>query len=402
MGNSQLDYSPISDGLPLAAAIKNYYTSASWIEGASTEQVHQVAAMDGVSGIAVFPDLHPGKFGPVGVAVQSRDLHPAFIGNDIGCGMAVYRLSLPARKLRLDKAVQKLRLLSEGWDGGGEERLFAEGLPPTLFPASLGSIGGGNHFCEIQAVDEVLDSSGGFDAQSLYLLIHTGSRGLGTETFDLLTGEQRLRIAAVSSSVNGYMAGHDICVAWARLNRTIVAERVAELLRCDLELVCDVPHNLVSRNHGGFLHRKGAAVAMPGDLAPIAGSRAALSYLVRALPAVVNAFSSISHGSGRKYDRDTMRHRVGQTKSEREALQRNPWGGLAICEDKNLLLEEAASAYKSASVVVDDLASFNLIEPVAAMRPLITFKKANLDVAENDRRTVDAIQRRNERKFRRG
>jgi release factor H-coupled RctB family protein len=97
-----------------------------------------------------------------------------------------------------------------------------------------------------------------------------------------------------------------------------------------------------------------------------------------------------------------MHHRVGRTKSDRYALLRNEWGGLAICEDKGLLLEEAGTAYKSAAVVVDDLTSFGLVEPVAAMRPLITFKKANLDAADDDRRTAGAIQRRNERRFRRG
>jgi release factor H-coupled RctB family protein len=402
MGNPLLDCGPNPDVVSQGVDIFNFYTENSWIEGAATEQIRQVAAMDDVSGVSVFPDLHPGKFGPVGVAVHSHDLHPAFIGNDIGCGMAVYHLDLPVRKLRLDKAAAKLRLLSDIWDGNSEERLGDAGLPVSLFPTSLGTIGGGNHFCEIQAVAEVLGEEGSVDAQSAYLLIHTGSRGLGEQTFDLLNGEARLRIAAESPMVNGYLAGHDVCVAWARLNRRIVAERVADLLGCHFDLVCDVPHNLVSRSDNGFLHRKGAAVAMPGDIAPIAGSRASLSYLVRALPGVVKAFNSISHGAGRKYDRAAMHHRVGRTKSDRDALLRNEWGGLAICEDKGLLLEEAGTAYKSAAVVVDDLTSFGLVEPVAAMRPLITFKKANLDAADDDRRTAGAIQRRNERRFRRG
>ncbi len=402
MGTPIMDCGPKSDVASSTADVFNFYTAASWIEGAATEQVRHLAAMEGVSGIVVFPDLHPGKYGPVGVAVKSRDLHPAFIGNDIGCGMAVYRLSMPLRKLRIDKAASKLRQLSDVFDGNAEERLVEVGLSPRLFPHALGTIGGGNHFCELQAVDEVFGDYGGLDAHSVYLLVHTGSRGLGEQTFDLLGGDHRLRIDNRSSAVESYLAGHDICVSWAKLNRRIVAERVAELLGCDVEPICDVPHNLVSSIGDGYLHRKGAAVALPGDIAPIAGSRASLSYLVRARPEVEAAYNSISHGSGRKYDRAAMHHRVGRTKSERDMLERNQWGGIAICEDKSLLLEEAGPAYKSAAVVVEDLASFSVVEPVAAMRPLITFKKANLDVAEDDRRTAEAIQRRNERRFRRG
>jgi release factor H-coupled RctB family protein len=120
-------------------------------------------------------------------------------------------------------------------------------------------------------------------------------------------------------------------------------------------------------------------------LAPVAGSRATLSHVVRALDGVERSLDGISHGAGRKYDRNAMHGRAGGTKSEREALAGNQWGGVAICDDRNLLVEEAASAYKDAGKVVADLAGFGLVEPVATMRPLVTYKSVQTDIRERER-----------------
>lgn len=117
-------------------------------------------------------------------------------------------------------------------------------------------------------------------------------------------------------------------------------------------------------------------------MAPVAGSRATLSYVVRATEKVVGSLGGISHGAGRKYDRATMHGRVGRTRSERDDLLRNAWGGIAICGDRDLVIEEAPSAYKDAGQVVADLEAVGLVESLAAMRPLVTYKKA---IDEDDR-----------------
>lgn len=90
----------------------------------------------------------------------------------------------------------------------------------------------------------------------------------------------------------------DRTVFWARLNRQIIAERAAEALRADVELVSDVPHNILTQTPDGWLHRKGAAVA--ADLVPVAGARATSSYLLRPL-GQDQALASLSHGAGRRY-----------------------------------------------------------------------------------------------------
>jgi len=88
------------------------------------------------------------------------------------------------------------------------------------------------------------------------------------------------------------------------------------------------------------------------------------------------SLGGISHGAGRKYDRATMHGRSGRNRSERDALLRNEWGGQLICDDRDLVIEEAASAYKDAGRVVQDLVDAGLVQALAAMRPLVTYKKA--------------------------
>jgi release factor H-coupled RctB family protein len=154
----------------------------------------------------------------------------------------------------------------------------------------------------------------------------------------------------------------------------MIAERAAIALRADVRLLADVPHNLARITGDGIIHYKGAAAVGEGMIAPIAGSRATLSHLVRALPGAEASHWGISHGAGRKYDRKAMHGRTGGTRSERDALRSNDWGGIAICDDRNLLIEEAASAYKDVGKVVADLASFGLVQPLATMKPLVTYK----------------------------
>jgi release factor H-coupled RctB family protein len=170
-----------------------------------------------------------------------------------------------------------------------------------------------------------------------------------------------------------YVADHDRAVLWARLNRQIIAERAAEALRADLHLITDAPHNLLSQHLGGWLHRKGAARAADG-LVPLAGSRATPSFLMHPSenPETLN---STAHGAGRKYDRSSMHGRVRAKRSDVEAMQRTPFGGRILCEDRDLLIEEAPLAYKSPQAVIDDLETTGAATQAAMFHPLLTVKK---------------------------
>lgn len=369
------------------AAIRRVFSDKAWVEGAALHQLDEMARLPGVKEIVAFPDLHPGKYGATGVALLSDRVHPLLIGNDIGCGMSLFALDLPLRKLKIDKATARLRLFETQAIGDPSARLEEAGLPAGLFETSLGTIGGGNHFCELQAIDTVVEGEA-FDDQRLYLLVHSGSRGFGASVFDSTVSSQpslKDGLDPASDAGEAWLAAHDRCVAWASLNRQLVAERAALALRAGVERIADIPHNLVRVSDRGGIHHKGAAAVRPGELAPVAGSRASLSHLVRAAEGVSTALGAISHGAGRKYDRASMYGRVGKTRSDREQLLRNAWGGVAICDDRNLVIEEAAAAYKDAGHVVADLAAGGLVEPVATLRPLVTYKKA-VDEVEAERR----------------
>jgi release factor H-coupled RctB family protein len=138
------------------APIHVFASSKSWIEGNATLQLDHVAGLPGVQTVAAMPDLHPGKYGPVGCAILADRIHPQLVGSDIGCGMGLFELDIAARKLRLDQLADRLHALDQPWDGDRDGVLADAGINATTFDASLGSIGGGNHFCEVQAIEEIL------------------------------------------------------------------------------------------------------------------------------------------------------------------------------------------------------------------------------------------------------
>lgn len=362
------------------APVHSFYTSRSWIEGNAVQQLETVAALPGVTAVAAMPDLHPGKYGPVGCAVLSGQIDPQLVGSDIGCGMALFQLDIAARKLRFDHAAERLHALEGPWDGGIAEALAAAGLPSSPFDASLGTIGGGNHFCELQAIEEIAEpdiaAKAGLDKTLAYVLVHSGSRGLGYAVLSRQLAAGASPLDPASEAGEAYLVSHDEAVRWAALNRQAIAKRAAEALRADLRPLADIGHNLVEPHAGGILHRKGAAPSDRG-LVPIPGSRGTLSYLVEPVhPSPGEALASLAHGAGRQYDRASMHGRVGAKKSDLMQLARNPFGGLAVCEDRDLLVEEAPDAYKSIARVIDDLTGLGLVRVVATFRPLVTFKNA--------------------------
>ena len=389
MGNPSGDKIP-HNATARGCAISRFYSPSTWIEGEAIRQLDEVSTRPGMVELAALPDLHPGKYGPVGMVALADRLYPQFVGNDIGCGMSLFELDLPLRKFKLERAADQLRKLEDVALDDPSERLEEFGMAGDYFAGALGTIGGGNHFCEVQAVDDAAEPSP-LDRQRLHLLVHSGSRSLGASLFaDVIAanGAMHEGLEIGTGAAVDYLLDHDSAVAWASLNRQMIAERAAYVLRTEVRIVADVPHNLVRLTDRGVAHYKGAAFAEPGTLAPIAGSRATLSHVVRALGGVEASLGGISHGAGRKYDRKAMHGRAGATRSEREALAGNQWGGIAICDDRDLLVEEAASAYKDAGKVVADLEGFGLVEPVATMRPLVTYKSVLIDVRERERAKV--------------
>jgi len=372
--------------------VRIFASKENWIEGNAISQLRGTAALPGMRAAIGLPDLHPGKGGPVGAAfVTNGTLYPHLIGNDIGCGMSLYRSDLQRRKVKLDAWSEKLPDLDRPWDGDIAAWLGDRHVTPTGDDVQLGTVGGGNHFAELQQWDTVSDAEAftrlGFDAQSLVLLVHSGSRGLGTAIFR--TARQKDShdgFDADGDDGRAYLRAHDHAVTWAQASRALIAARFLNALRSDSALAVDLPHNFVERAADGtWVHRKGAAPSNRGA-AIVPGSRGALSYLIESLDPRAESAWSLAHGAGRKWNRTDCRARLGRTYSP-EDLSRTQFGGRVICEDRDLIYEEAPQVYKDVAVVVNDLVAAGLARIVATLKPLITYKtRRRIDAKEKEYR----------------
>lgn len=347
---------------------------SAYFEQSALNQLEQCSALPGSCYAVGFPDLHPGKGIPVGATLVTQGrIYPSLIGGDIGCGMSFWQTDYKLRKFKADVVVRRFAAFEQT-----ELHLLDAGLP---FAASLGSVGGGNHFVELQRIERVYDQSRanelGLCERKLQLLLHSGSRGYGEQILRAHVDVHAARgLDAESTVASAYMQQHDAAVDWAALNRKRLAQRVGELMGTSVALVSDVPHNLIeSKEVDGeplWLHRKGAAVADRGPLV-IAGSRGTFSYLVEPLLDCADAAWSLSHGAGRKWNRTESLARMRQ-RFRKEQLVQTALGGRVICTQKQLLFEEAPPVYKDIDVVVQHLVAAGLIRVIASLRPLLTYK----------------------------
>jgi release factor H-coupled RctB family protein len=355
-----------------------FASNTTWIEGPAVDQLRFVAGKPGMVLAAAFPDLHPGRGYPIGACFLARDrLYPTIVGNDIGCGIGLWQTDLQRHKLKLDRWLRRLEGLDDPWDGDQLPFLHRQGLAEDSADPSLGTIGGGNHFAELTQVKTVVDATGfatlGLDANRLFLLVHSGSRGLG----ELVLRSHVDRHAdgflmAGTPDADAYLAKHDQTVRWAQANRQLIAHRFSNALGTEGTPVCDTLHNGLEQTLDGWLHRKGAATADKGVVV-IAGSRGAPSYLVRPLMPTRENGWSIAHGAGRKWKRGDVKARLsGRLRPEQ--LRQTELGSRVVCGNKDLLYEEAPQAYKDIETVISDLEAFGLISVIAILQPVITYK----------------------------
>lgn len=374
-----------------------------WIEGLAIQQLIKTSELSGMHSVAGMPDLHPGRGYPIGAAFfTTNKIYPALVGNDIGCGMSLWQTSAKVSKVNLDKLAKKFehveQPLNGSWSEIIEKRKADKGITTDNYDRALGTIGGGNHFAEFQAIDEVYDQTAldelGLNKKHLQLLVHSGSRGLGQSILvehitkhnhdGLVTDTEKTD----DNDFQDYMAKHDEAVRWAELNRELIAKRFLEAIRANGDCALDINHNLVSSKNidgcDGWLHRKGATPSDKGYVV-IPGSRGDYSYLVK--PITLNeklsnsetsdnlntSLFSLAHGAGRKWKRGECHGRLGH-KYKREDLYRTALGSRVVCGNKELLYDEAPQAYKKCETVISDMVDAGLIKVIAKLRPVLTFK----------------------------
>lgn len=373
---------------PLSERVHLIASDNTWIEGNAIRQLQKTAQLDGMFSAAGMPDLHAGRGYPIGAAFFSEGkFYPALVGNDIGCGMSLWRTDINGAKIHLDKLEKRLGNIDEP----PESDWLAEHLPADFISAgyesALGTIGGGNHFAELQQIDVCYDAKLADDLnltkKQLLLLIHSGSRGLGQSI--LRNHVERFNHNGLTEDTPEaveYLTQHNQALRFAELNRRLIALRILQRLRAEGETLLDVNHNLLTsgviNGKNGWLHRKGATPCDCGFVI-IPGSRGDYSYLVKPvlsdIPALEASLYSLAHGAGRKWMRGECKDRLSQRYSV-EQLSRTRFNSRVICRDKQLIFEEAPEAYKSVETVIEAMTGAGLIQPVARLKPVLTYKTA--------------------------
>ncbi len=345
---------------------KIFVSDPNRVEGDAVRQLEAVERFEGMNQVVGLPDLHPGLGIPLGMACMADSIiYPHLLGTDVGCGVGLWTTGLLQRKQKLDKLVKKIPTLDDPWDGDTLAKLNSGGLESQRPDGALGTLGGGNHFAELQAVDKILEKDRfeelGLDKKHLTLVVHSGSRYHGNDLFRAHASQFGAKgLAHDSTEGEQYIQKHNHCRKWAEINRALIAHRLLLALGSKGGPVLDLCHNSVEpKGQSCWLHRKGAAPADKGPII-IPGSRDALTYLVDPAGDQMENLFSLPHGAGRKWKRTECKKRLSK-KYSAKSMTRTSLGGRVICEDRALLYEEAPQAYKNITMVVDDLLDHGLI-----------------------------------------
>jgi tRNA-splicing ligase RtcB len=435
------------------------------------DQVRNGAHLPGILEASIaMPDAHWGYGLPVGgvVATDPEEgvVSPGGVGYDIGCGVRLLRSRLTradladhverladalfrevpcgvgsSGKVRLE-AGELERVLERGaswavgrglgWNGDLEHceegGVLADADPEAVSPEArargrdqLGTLGSGNHFLEVQEVDEVIDEAGaralGLERGAVTVMIHCGSRGLGHQVctdfvrdvsrklpgWGITLPDRQLACAPLRSPEAGrYLAAMRAAANFAWANRQAIAhgvrrgfesvlERSAETL--GLSLVYDVAHNIAkfeTHEVGGkrvrcLVHRKGATRAFPaghpdvpaayrgvGQPVLVPGDMGRYSYvLLGGAGSMKHAFGSTCHGAGRQMSRTQA---VRETRGRDLVRELKDAGVTVRYEGRDTLREETSEAYKDVSEVVRVCAGADLARPVARLKPFLVVK----------------------------
>ncbi len=447
-------------------------------EPALYRQIVNATRFPGTKLVVITPDVHFGYGVPVGcVILTDRDagaLAMGPVGFDIGCGMMSARsdvsaeLATPDRKAAFHREVMKhvdlgaggrarrvgtlderafqdiVRGGAEHWCeklDGAVDRARAErhripvddgwtipwGGPgrPERGLDQLGSLGGGNHFIELQRCEET---------KTLFVQVHTGSRGFGhglaTNYFAMakdehpeLGGDIDLGYFTPSSR---HHRGYQNAVAaggnFAIVNRLVIFEAVREafrkVFRADLSLVYEISHNLAQAERHPelgdvWVHRKGATRAFPaghealedtpwrdtGHPVLIPGSNRDYSYVLRPLPGAVKSAYSVNHGAGRRMSRGEALRSLSQEKVN-EQYRRDR---ILVNLDGEVPLDESSACYKSASEVAEAVTRAGLAEIELTLWPLGSIKGTDERVRQKkrDRRAIEKSRDEDRREARR-
>jgi len=270
----------------------------------------------------------------------------------------------------------------------------------------LGTLGSGNHFLELQVVDEIEDAARaeafGIRQGQVTVMIHTGSRGLGHQVctdalettgralkrYDIVVPDRQLACAPVHSpEARDYLGAMRSAANFAFANRQVLTQSTRQVLARVLgvstesvRVVYDVAHNIAKEEdhvvEGAprrlLVHRKGATRAFPGQPVLVPGDMGRYSYLLVGTDvAMRETFGSTCHGAGRLLSRTAAVKAARGRRIDRELAER---GVVARATGRDALAEEMPEAYKDVRDVVEVVHRFGISTRVARLRPIGVIK----------------------------
>ena len=379
-----------------ALPIRNWAADA---DEKTLDQARHLARLPfAVGAVALMPDAHLGYGMPIGgVLATDGVVVPNAVGVDIGCGLLYARLVIDAASLAradLERACGAVRKCVPvgfarhqevqpmgGWCPGGpiseRESVAAQ--------RQIGSLGGGNHFLELQAGND----------DAVYVMIHSGSRNIGKQVADhynhlAVMLNERWRVAVPkawelaflpldTNEGQDYMREMQACVEFARLNRVAmmraslieIAKALGDAEWASPVTMFDIAHNYAAlEHHGGrnvVVHRKGATRARLGEQGIIPGSQGTHSYIVDGLGNPLSMLSC-SHGAGRRMGRKDAERRLDLADEQRKLDEAGIVHAVRGVHD----LDEAPGAYKDIDAVM--AAQADLVSVTVTLRPLAVVK----------------------------
>ncbi len=371
------------------------------VEPGTMEQARNLANLPFVfKHVAIMPDAHLGYGMPIGGVMATEDMViPNAVGVDIGCGMCAVKTSLTGISTDKLKAVlaeirrtvplgfrhhrhkQKQALMPKITEGQLTDMTIVSREYESAM-TQLGTLGGGNHFIEIQK---------GNDGH-IWLMIHSGSRNLGFKVANYynrlaaslnhqwgskIPAKWQLAFLPIDSEAGRtYLREMRYCVEFAYANRKLMMDRVQAALLSVVQPVFFEPLINIAHNYAALethyhkqvmVHRKGATRAKAGEIGIIPGSQGSPSYLVkgRGNP---DSFESCAHGAGRKMGRKQAQRQLDLASEQKKLDDQGIIHSVRHTGD----LDEAAGAYKNIDEVIDN--QLDLIEVLVELRPLAVIK----------------------------
>ena len=393
-----------NDGLPIH--IKSWCRE---IEEAAMAQAENLARHPALRHhVALMPDCHCGIGMPIGGVIAAKDaVIPAAVGVDIGCGMIAVETDIPAEKLedmRFRRAIHtrikeliptgegKYHKDSQDWEGF-EAYLDSPSANPQFVTSldrhNLGTLGGGNHFIEIQK------SNKGF----VWIMIHSGSRNLGKRIEEVYQ-EKALQLCErfyaplpcrdlaflpiQDEAGHNYFRDMNFALKYAFENRQRMMAKCQEVITEFIPEVNFLREINIHHNYAAFeehfgetlcIHRKGATSAKLDETGIIPGSMGTASYIVRGLgnPA---SFTSCSHGAGRRMSRTVACNTltVSECDEAMKGIVCDRWHPVTRYGKGKKIpdLSEAPQAYKDIEDVI--ASESDLVEVQVRLTPLAVIK----------------------------